>query len=204
MLAEYLALIRPLEIFLSHKFNYKGADDLNEFLWADYKKGRWDGEFLSDLLKITTSEHKMQALGFRDYRQVALAFMEKHLKYKVKDIKGLNAILDLQAGHTSRTAAVDYAVSTEDHGNVSREAMHQYYLASGEWSQLLMSFGVQGQVQRGPEISQDSRMQEVIEMVHQSSGSAGDMLLDQNTSEEDILISRRQNTMTYDQRGISI
>src|SRR5215510_14298645 len=127
MLAEYLTLGRPLEIFLSQKFNCKGARDLNEFLWADYKKGRWDGEFISDLLKIATSEHKMQALGFRDYRQVALAFMEKHLKYKSKDMS-LNAILDLQAGHSSRTAAAEYAVSTEDHGNVSREAMHQYHL----------------------------------------------------------------------------
>ena len=85
-MAEYLTIVRPLEIFLSHKFNCKGASDLNEFLWADYRKGRWSGEYLSDLLKSACIEHKMQPLGFRDYIQVALAFMERHPKYKVKDI----------------------------------------------------------------------------------------------------------------------
>ena len=50
MLAEYLSIVRPLEVLLSEKFKCKGAADLNEFMWADYKKGVWDGEFLSNLL----------------------------------------------------------------------------------------------------------------------------------------------------------
>ena len=57
MLAEYLSVVRPLEVFFSNKFNYEGAADLNEFLWADYRKGVWDGEFLSDRLQISTSRH---------------------------------------------------------------------------------------------------------------------------------------------------
>ena len=192
--------MRPLEIFLSHKFNCKGANDLNEFLWADYRKGRWNGEFLSDLLKITTSQHKMQALGFRDYRQVALTFMEKHLKYKTKDIQGLNAILDLQAGHNSRTAAADYAVSTEDHGKVSREAMHQYYLASKEWHELLH---VETQTTRKivANISEDQRG---VEMNPQLNEGIGDIVPIQSTCERENRMSRMEDILLHDQRGMFI
>ena len=137
MMAEYLTVVRPVEIFLSKKFHCKGSRDLEEFLWADHRKGRWDGEFISDFLKIVTSQSKMHALGFRDYRQVALAFMEQHLKYRMKDLKGVNAYFDLQAGHTSRTAAAEYAVSRDDHANVSKEAMHEYYLISRAWNEFL-------------------------------------------------------------------
>jgi len=128
-----------MEVFLSRKFNCKGAEDLNEFLWADYKKGLWNGEFLSDLLKIQTTNHGMHGLGFREYRQVATAFMEKHLKYKVDESQwNMSAILDLQAGHNSVTAGADYARATGDLGVVTREAMHQYYIASREWHGLLL------------------------------------------------------------------
>lgn len=136
-MAEYLTIVRPLEIFWSKKFNCSGGQDLEEFLWADYKKGLWKGEFLSDLLKIETSSHKMRGLGFQEYRQVATAFMEKHMKYKVDEMRGVDAILDRQAGHSSRTAARAYAVASDDHGSVGREEMHLYYLASEEWQELL-------------------------------------------------------------------
>jgi hypothetical protein len=139
LLAEYLVVVRPMEIYLSEKFNCKGTKDLREFLWADYKKGLWDGEYLSDQLKLQTSKHGMRALGFREYRQVATAFMEKHLKYRVTDkTLSLESILDRQAGHGGRTVSMSYAVASEDHNAVSRDAMHQYYLASKEWYELLL------------------------------------------------------------------
>ena len=81
----------------------------------------------------------MRALGFREYRQVTTAFMEKHLKYKVTDVTlSLDAILDRQADHRSKTAGTSYAVASEDHNSVSREAMHMYYLESREWYNLLL------------------------------------------------------------------
>ena len=140
LLAEYLAIVRPLEVFLSEKFKCKGATDLNEFIWADYNKGLWTGEFISDLLKKTTSHHEMHGLGFREYRQVATAFMEKHLKYKAADPddENVNAVFDMQAGHSSRTAGASYAVATEDHRQVSRDVMHRYYTVSREWYELLL------------------------------------------------------------------
>jgi len=200
ILAEYLTIVRPLEIFLSQKFNCKGAHELNEFLWADYEKGRWNGEFISDLLKITCSQHKMQPLGFRDYRQVAQAFMEKHLKYKVKDIQGLNAILDLQAGHNSRTAGRDYAVSTEDHGKVSREAMHQYYLASSEWHELLLSSGQQTKRNGPVYVSEDQR---VVEMGSQSNGNVASILPSQEMAEIEDMGSRMPDISHYNKNGMS-
>jgi hypothetical protein len=201
-LAEYLTIVRPLEVFLSCKFNCKGGDDLNEFLWADYKKGRWDGEFLSDLLKITTSEHKMQALGFRDYRQVAVAFMEKHVKYKVKDIQGVNSILDLQGGHSSLTVGRDYAVSTEDHGQISRETMHQYYLASMEWSQLLLSSGTGEEEKQVSITSELSDIQRSVEMVSQMNDDIRDIMQSQSISEGGNQRSRMQDIMMNRHKGM--
>ena len=160
-MAEYLTLVRPFEVFLSKKFNCRGARDLDEFLWADYRKGRWKGDYISDLLKIATSQSKMHALGFRDYRQVALAFMEQHLKYKMKNLKGWNAYFDLQAGHTSRTGAAEYAVSRDDHANVSREAMHEYYLLSKACHELLLS---KNKWTKGSDMPQSGENQTSIEM----------------------------------------
>ena len=140
MLAEYLSVVRPLEVFFSEKFGCEGASDLNEFLWADSKKGLWTGDFLSDLLKIYTSENGMHGLGFREYRQVATAFMEKHLKYQMDETEGnLNSMLDAQAGHSSRNGGMEYARSTEDHRQVSMEAMHKFYLVSKAWQRLLLN-----------------------------------------------------------------
>ena len=203
MLAEYLTLVRPMEIFLSQKFNCKGADDLKEFLWADYSKGHWDGEFLSDLLKLATSEHKMHPLGFRDYRQVAGAFMEKHLKYKVKDIRGLNAIFDLQGGHTSITAAAEYAVSTEDHGQVSREAMHQYFLASSAWHELLLSSDIEKGQKHGLIISEDSEMSGTVDIGQRVYDNANDIASSQAIPVDVNQTSRMQDVRVQDKRGTS-
>ena len=68
LLAEYLILVRSVEIYFNKKFHCKGADDLGEFIWADYKKGLWNGDFISDLLKKQTSKHEIRALGFREYK----------------------------------------------------------------------------------------------------------------------------------------
>src|SRR5208282_3511168 len=138
ILAEYLSIVRSLKIFLSEKFNCKGAADLNEFMWADHKKRVWDGEFLSNLLQTYINKYEMRGLGFQEYRQITTAFMEKHLKYKVDDSDNmLSAFLDIQAGHSSRTTGLEYARSTEDHRQVSREAMHQFFLVSMQWQHLL-------------------------------------------------------------------
>ncbi len=135
MLAEYLCFVRPLEVFFSEKFHYAGASDLNEFLWADYCKGIWDGDRLSTRLQIYLSENGMRALGLQEYRQVATAFMKRHLKYNADD--DINTFLDAQSGHSKRIAEREYAISMEDHSQLSTEAMHQYFLVSTEWQRLL-------------------------------------------------------------------
>jgi len=204
MIAEYLTLVRPLEVFLSTKFNCNGKDDLKEFLWADYRKGRWNGEFLSDLLKNATSQHKIPALGFRDYRQVAVAFMEMHLKYKAKDKLGQNAIVDLQAGHSSRTAGIDYAVSTEDHGKVSREAMHLYYLESMEWNELLLCADTQKQKKRSHEITEEAEVERSIEMLTLSRARVADFSSSQPVSLCEIIRPATQDMSPHDQSGMSL
>jgi hypothetical protein len=65
--------------------------------------------------------------------------MARHLKHQVGESEGnLNSLLDVWAGHSSRTAGMEYPRSTKDHQQVSnnREAMHQFFLASKEWQLL--------------------------------------------------------------------
>ena len=50
----------------------------------------------------------------------------------------MDAIYDLQAGHSSSIAGNFYAVSDKDHRHVSRDILHQYYLSSKEWYDLLL------------------------------------------------------------------
>ena len=135
MLAEYLSVVRPLEVFFSEKFGCEEASDLNEFLWTDYRKEVWNGDFLSDRLQISTSSHGMHGLGFQEYRQVATAFMKKHLKHRENDAESW---LDIQTGHSSHTREMEYARSTEDHRQVSRETMHKFFLISTGWQRLLL------------------------------------------------------------------
>jgi hypothetical protein len=139
LLTEYLAIVRPVEIWFCEYFNLKGKDDLKEFLWADYKRGVWDGDDLSNLLKTFTVLHGMRPLGLQEYRQVAIAYMEKHLRYKVDDgdhDEGGN-IFNLQAGHGDRMTNISYAVATGDSRIITRESMHLFYLASEAWQKLL-------------------------------------------------------------------
>ena len=135
MLTQYLAIVRPLEIWFSELFRQPGTDDLKEFLWADHKKGVWDGDDLSNLLKMHTVHHNMRPLGLLEYRQVAVAFMEKILRYKVEE-EGEN-VFNLQAGHGGRTTNLSYAVASGDSRIITREAMHLFLLASEAWQRLL-------------------------------------------------------------------
>jgi len=139
VLAEYLAIVRPIEIFFCEQFKLPGLSDLKGFLWADYRKGIWNGEYFSDTLKLYTSASKdVPALGYRDYRQVATAYMEKHIKYKGSSVQEQN-ILDLQAGHVSETAGTKYAVSTTDHRIVTRDMLYSFRIASQAWYTLMLS-----------------------------------------------------------------
>jgi hypothetical protein len=143
LIAEYLAIVRPVEIFFSTNFHQPGEADLREFLWADFRKGIWDGDYLSGLFKQYTSQHEMHGLGFQKYRQVATAFMEVHLKYKEDYLeKDQDSTWDLQAGHSSKTAGIAYARAYNDHRMVSRDFMHQYYLISNDWNDLILKAGL--------------------------------------------------------------
>lgn len=139
LMVEYLSIIRPIEIFFSAHFKLLGHSDLKEFLWADHKRGIWNGDYLSGLLKKYTSTGGLPGLGFQEYRQVATAFMERHLKFKVNEMQNIwDAIYDLQAGHSSHTAGTAYAIASTDHRSISRDALHKYFLASKGWYELLL------------------------------------------------------------------
>ena len=69
------------------------------------------------------------SLEIREYRHVATAFMEEHLKYHKINLDASH-IFDLQVGHNSKTAAREYAVGMDDHGEVTRDMMYAYGMAS--------------------------------------------------------------------------
>jgi hypothetical protein len=62
--------------------------------------------------------------------------MKRHLKCNADT--GINTFLDAQTGHSKRIAEKEYAISMEDHRQLSTEAMHQYFLDSTKWQRLLM------------------------------------------------------------------
>ena len=135
LLIKYLALVRPMEIRLAKKVEGGTAEFLKEFLFADYKK-MWSSDQISDALKLETNRGMSVSLGIREYRHVATAFMEEHLKYHKINLDASH-IFDLQAGHLSKTAAREYAVGMDDHGEVTRDMMYAYGMASREWHQLM-------------------------------------------------------------------
>ena len=139
-MTEYLAIVRPVEIFFCNLFQLPGLKDLKEFLWADYRKGLWNGEYLSDTLKLFTSTSKdLPGLGYRDYRQVSTAFMEKHIKYKVDaEVESEDNILDLQAGHSTATATTRYAVGKTDLRTITRDMLFSFRVASKTWHKLML------------------------------------------------------------------
>lgn len=84
----------------------------------------------------------MHGLGYREYRQIAVAFMEKHLKYKVDNPFNEEGedMFNLQAGHLGRTVEMNYARGSKDSRVIGREAMHQYYLISVIWHDFLLKW----------------------------------------------------------------
>ena len=146
-----MAVVRPIEIFFCSQFKLPGLKDLKEFLWADYRKGIWDGEHLSDTLKLVTSASKdIPELGYRDYRQVATAFMEKHIKHKVDaETESGDNVLDLQAGHSTATATTRYAVGKTDHRIVTRDMLFAFRIASKAWHKLMYSASLQASIVSG-------------------------------------------------------
>ena len=138
LVAEYFAIVRPVEIMFCQELGFKGGADLKEFMWADYNKGRWNSNYISDVFTAITTRHGLSNLGFSEYRHVAIAFMEKHLKHQAKSVL-MDSIFDLQAGHSSSIAGSQYAISDKDHSKVSKDALHNYFLASKEWQELLLN-----------------------------------------------------------------
>ena len=135
ILIKYLALVRPMEIRLAKKVEGGKAEFLKEYLFADYRK-MWSSNQISDALKQETNRGMSVSLGIREYRHVATAFMEEHLKYHKINLEASH-IFDLQAGHNSKTAAREYAVGMDDHGEVTRDMMYAYGMASREWHQFM-------------------------------------------------------------------
>ena len=101
------------------------------YLWVDQDKilsaQNIRDNFLSQFSNIVGPK-----LSTKNYRHVAIAFMEKHLKGYLVEIA-----FHLQAGHSLETAMMHYANSNLDLVNVDRNSYEAFSRASYQWQQLL-------------------------------------------------------------------
>ncbi len=96
-------------------------------------------------------------IGVADFRQIATAFMSQHLQiigifsYMLNSyltcvlhidllddpMEDTSSIFDLQAGHSSSTAAMRYGRTTYESQFMDRNMLRAFQMASRQWQQLL-------------------------------------------------------------------
>ncbi|CDH61353.1 predicted protein [Lichtheimia corymbifera JMRC:FSU:9682] len=77
-------------------------------------------------------------LTFNDYRHSAVAFGRIHIMLN-EEKDNRNAAFDHQAGHSTKTAAMEYGRSNFDHSVLDAVSADRYYHCSKEWQKLLDS-----------------------------------------------------------------
>jgi superfamily II DNA/RNA helicase len=150
LLLKYLLFVRPVERFFAGML-YDGSDAVS--LYGTHllvSKGRvCNGEFVCNAFKAHSLMEMGIPLGIADYRHVAIAFIDKHVRRQPDETEhsgdgdgngngeAQDDIIDIQAGHSSATAAMYYARSNLDHRWLSRNAMQMFYRCSRKWQSML-------------------------------------------------------------------
>ena len=134
LLVKYLAIVRPMEALIAEEIELQGFERYATNLFVDHEKA-WTADNLSRMFKSQTNKWGEVSMGFQEYRQVATAFMSKHLKQHDMDEEG-DDVLDMQAGHSTHTASLRYAVSTSDADELPSDLLYAYLKASESWQAL--------------------------------------------------------------------
>ena len=79
LLVKYLSIVRPMEAFIAEQIESEAFDKYEKMLYTDHERA-WSGRQLSEIFMRQMNEWGPVAMGFQEYRQVAISFMRKHLK----------------------------------------------------------------------------------------------------------------------------
>jgi superfamily II DNA helicase RecQ len=128
----YMTFVRPTISYFMKKLKLPGREQVDEFLFVDHKHGLWNADRVRSTFKRVTARDDIGLLEFKNYRQVATLIMEKKIKYKQPDLTE-NYFIDLQAGHSSHIAEMEYAVAKDGSQLATRNAFHGFYMCSASW-----------------------------------------------------------------------
>jgi hypothetical protein len=114
LLVRYLAIVLPFREYL------RVAGSHSEWLWTNDQGQHWTSDKVSDILARSTGRHMGLRLTLSAWRHIAIAIDRKHVRGLAKgledeeqsdeDDNDLEDPHDLQAGHSTRTANLVYAV----------------------------------------------------------------------------------------------
>lgn len=109
----------------------KISNEQRFYLWVNKDK-KLSAENIRDNFAAHFANLIGPKLTTKDYRHVAIAFMEKHTKGQMFDIT-----FHLQAGHSLQTAMIHYANSNLDLVDVDRNTYEAFSKCSDQWQHLL-------------------------------------------------------------------
>lgn len=116
-LTIYLAWILPFLLFLLRKLNYEDRirSAFETHLWVDSEMGIWDGDKCSRSISTAFLLHMKVKITIRDWRHISIAmlreFIMPHLEQDISTYAMvIEAVMDIQAGHTPETASQRYAI----------------------------------------------------------------------------------------------
>jgi hypothetical protein len=129
---EYMLLVGPVQSFIAGLHGNVDAARQYMDLWAIQRDAAMDGEDVSRLVATAFLEHANLDLGIADYRHLATYFGGA-----IKQSYCTEFPIDETSGHSSTTAARQYANCTNDHRFMDIQQMYTYRLAVKAWHRLL-------------------------------------------------------------------
>jgi hypothetical protein len=129
---EYMLLVRPVQSFIAGLRGNNNVARQYMNLWAIQRDAAMDGEHVSRLVAMAFLEHANLDLGMADYRHLAAYFGGA-----IKQSYCTEFPIDETSGHSSTTAARQYANCSNNHRFLDNQQMYMYRLAAEAWHRLL-------------------------------------------------------------------
>ena len=134
LLRLFFAIIRPFQVATITAIHPSTRMDLfASRLFLMHGRPMTD-ESISSTFQRVYLLYAQSEMTFQNYRHATEAFIER-LFWRFQSADRLP--FEMQAGHTSATAQMHYAISNEDLKNVSKETLNQFYLCSKAWHELI-------------------------------------------------------------------
>jgi hypothetical protein len=127
-----MLLVRPVQSFIAGLRGNIDAARQHMDLWAIERDVTMDGENVSSLVATAFLERANLNLGIADYHHLAAYFGGA-----IKQSYCTEFPIDETSGHSSTTAARQYANCSNDHRFMDSQQMYTYRLAAEAWHRLL-------------------------------------------------------------------